>query len=184
MTYTDYTVDLETMGTNATSAVVSIGAVAFNRNAPEFDPERTIGFYRNIELQSCLDLGLTIDGSTVMWWLEQSQDARISLLKPTPLDVQAAFIDYKHWVRDGLGSDIPCWTHATFDAPIIGNVFRTIQHPQPTHYRKQRDIRTLNDLNGYFKVTREGVHHNALADALFQAEYIWALLNGKGVRKE
>ena len=52
---TDFTVDLETMGTSANAAIISIAAVAFNR-----DPKNniTMSYHSNIYLQSSIDEGL------------------------------------------------------------------------------------------------------------------------------
>jgi len=183
-TITDYTLDLETMGTNGTSAILSIGACAFNRNAEMFNPNETAAFYVNVDLDNCLKHGLTLDAPTIHWWMKQNKKARSAFESPPPVGLKHAIKQYSDWVKDIGGRNIPCWTHATFDAPILGNACRAIQRNlnQITAYKMQRDIRTLNDLKGYYEVDRKGEHHNALDDAVFQAEYIWGLLNGKGTK--
>lgn len=178
-TLTDYTLDLETMGTNPTSAIIAMGAIAFNRKAPKFNAENCAAFYVNINLQDCLDHGLTVDGNTIMWWLKQNDPARSALINKQ-IKLQNALEKLNLWVRSSVKNG-PCWTHATFDAPIISNAYMQLKMQQPTPYKQQRDIRTLNDLQGFYKVKRIGTHHNALDDALFQAEYIWGLLNYKGI---
>lgn len=61
------------MGNTPNSAIVSNGAVRFNGGGI------LDSFYNVISLESSLDAGLNVDASTVMWWMGQSQDARIAL---------------------------------------------------------------------------------------------------------
>lgn len=185
MHYSDYTLDLETFGTTATSVIVSIGACAFQRSWEVFDADLTAAFYVNVDAQDCLNHGLTIDASTLEWWMKQSNAARLALYEPRPLPLKRAIDELSAWVAAIGGREVPCWTHATFDAPIVGNACKAVGRNlhNITSYKKQRDIRTLNDLGGYYEVDRKGEHHNAVDDAVFQAEYIWGLLNNKGVRE-
>lgn len=56
--------DLETMDTKPTAAITEIGAV-------RFDNEKILSRFRiKVDLQSCIDLGLTVSGSTIMWCLK------------------------------------------------------------------------------------------------------------------
>jgi DNA polymerase III epsilon subunit-like protein len=61
-------VDLETFGNNSHSVIVSIGAVVFDKNGTYET------FYRLIDAESCVRVGLKMDVSTVQWWI--MQDAR------------------------------------------------------------------------------------------------------------
>lgn len=183
MEYSDYTLDLETMGVNANCAIISIGAAAFNRKTEDFRVEDVSKFYVNVDLEDSIKHGLNVDASTIKWWMQQDKEAQSAFFVDPILKLRAALEKLSDWVDFIGGQDIPCWTHATFDAPILGNAYRTLHMRMPTHFRKQRDIRTLQDLMGYYKLERKGQHHNALDDAVFQAECIWGMLNGKGVRE-
>jgi Mesyanzhinovviridae exonuclease len=73
--------DLETLGTEAGCVVVAIGAVAFDPmgayvHPPDMTNLQSDEFYAVIDIQSCLDAGLRINGNTLYWWLQQSPDAR------------------------------------------------------------------------------------------------------------
>jgi len=61
--------DLETMGNGNNAAIIAIGAV-------KFDQDITDRFYKTIDLDSSVDVGLEIDPSTVLWWMKQGDDAR------------------------------------------------------------------------------------------------------------
>ena len=79
----DVMLDYETMSTASNAATPSIGAVVFDLENAIVDKDRS--FYRNIDLQSCIDAGLQVDGSTIMWWFEQSDAARKHLSTPKPV---------------------------------------------------------------------------------------------------
>jgi len=62
-------IDLETMGNVKNSAIVSIGAVEFNIENGDIGEE----FYAVVNLQSCLDKGMVVNGDTIYWWLNQDK---------------------------------------------------------------------------------------------------------------
>lgn len=62
--------DLETMGNGSNSAIIAIGAVAFDTNGVKDK------FYQQVNLKSSVDAGMEMDASTVLWWLKQSDSAR------------------------------------------------------------------------------------------------------------
>ena len=80
-------IDIETMGNKPGSAIVSIGAVMFDPKNWE-DPDKKSKFYSTINLQSCLDCGLEVDGSMVYWWMQQSEDAREGIQNPEPSPIK------------------------------------------------------------------------------------------------
>lgn len=168
--YDHYTIDLETMGNGPTSAIIAIGCACFSP-----DTHGIATFYTNVDLEDSMKQGLTVDASTIMWWMNQDVKARLALqgdrvpLKKA-LEMLAAFL------RSHTSKRAVCWTHATFDAPILDNARRAVGVPMFTHYRAQRDIRTLVDMTsslyGMEDDEFEGTPHNALDDAVHQARYI------------
>ena len=170
-------IDLETMGLKGNSAIVSIGAVAFDPN------ENTLGetFYINVDLSSCINNGLKVDGATIAWWIVQNSDAKKSLFKDAkPLDeALSEFTQYiqkfkkpKVW-GNGLG----------FDNVIVKNAYAALKQDRPWNDFQDRDMRTIVDITEsiHGKQTKEktGVAHNALDDAMNQAKTVckyWQLL--------
>ena len=164
-------VDLETLSTKHNAVVLSIGAI-------EFEPKNgRLGkqFYVNLDVAAQQDAGLHIDGQTVMWWLAQSKEAQNAFTPNGGMQPKQALIqfeEYWHSVKNAY-----MWSHATFDAVILANLFRAFGMKTPWHYRDTVDIRTYNMLHKAmsFKETtpfnRSGVHHNALDDAIHQAHY-------------
>lgn len=72
-------VDLETMGNGPYAPVISIGAVFFDPNTGETGEEFSV----NISLESSMRYRARPDASTILWWLEQSEEARKSLTSNT-----------------------------------------------------------------------------------------------------
>jgi len=73
----DVMLDLETMGNGPRAAIVAIGAV-------EFDPETgTVGerFYQAVDLATAVSMGGEMDASTVLWWMQQGDEARAAFAK-------------------------------------------------------------------------------------------------------
>jgi hypothetical protein len=67
---------------------------------------------------------------------------------------------------------------ASFDNAILAELYRVAKHPSPWEYWNDRCYRTLKNL--YKQVVpppeRKGTHHNALDDAVFQAEHAVSIL--------
>ncbi len=159
----DVMIDLETLGTKADAMIVQIGACYFDRNTGEIGDT----FKANI-VYAVNETRFSIEQGTVMWWLQQSEEARKSINGDAFPLVTVLRDLYEFLDRDG----IYLWSHATFDMPILTNAFITIGLKCPIPYRRMRDLRTLMDLSNHISETpRQGTHHDALDDAKFQVQY-------------
>jgi len=103
--------DLETMSLANNAAITSIGAVLFDET----------GIHKSIHIQvrlsSSIKHGLHVDGDTVMWWLNQTQAARDSLIQGSPIQLQHALADFNAWLPSG---DFYMWGNgAAFDNVIL-----------------------------------------------------------------
>lgn len=160
--------DLETWGTRPGSALRSIGAVCFTIYPWKIEPT----FYRNIDKESCLIAGLTVDAETVSWWQRQSPEAVATLESdPRPLaEVEKSFHD---WFRSAGGKYV--WCHgANFDEPLWAAACRAIGRSVPWKYSDVRCTRTLFAMADFDmrSIPREGVAHDALADAMHEARCV------------
>lgn len=169
-------IDIESLGTRNTSVILSIGAI-------EFD-ETQIGdsFYTRIDIDSCLEHGLTIDGSTLEWWMSQADDAKRvfdepgKLLVPALLDLQSAF----SW-KDKL-----VWANGTsFDISILEHAYTKCKLKTPWMFYNVRDYRTVKGMFPQDLVNRVRVEpvvaHHALEDARAQMLTLQALLSTRTV---
>lgn len=154
--------DLETMGTSSRACIVQIGACDVDNPG--------LMFRCNVSLQSCLDAGLVVDGSTVEWWLKQSEAARNSITEPAePLAV--ALGKFTVW----LGSPGPSQIWAlpsTFDLVILGNAYRALGLKTPWQHRAESCLRTAGKLFPAANRPKASLAHDALSDALAQAAWL------------
>ncbi len=162
----DIMIDLETLGTRSSAAIIQIGACYFDRNTGEIGREFLVNINEQID-------GFTMDFSTISWWFQQSQEARESVTADG-VNIFAAMSTLQDFLSEGEF----LWAHATFDLPIIQHAFEVVKFKNPIPFRGMRDIRTLMDLADHrSEKPREGVHHTALDDAKFQVAYCVEALN-------
>jgi exodeoxyribonuclease VIII len=159
--------DLETLGNKPGSAIVALGAVKFGA-AGIFDE-----FYQRIDLQSCLDHGLTMDASTVLWWLKQPDGPRMEITRPGNRLCQVLH-DFSEWLGD---PNAEIWGNgAAFDNTLLASAFQASGLPLPWKYSNDRCYRTLKALHPEIPMERDGTHHHALDDARSQALHLMRIL--------
>lgn len=171
MEYEHLMVDIETMGTNSYAAILSIAAVEFNIVTGEIGQS----FTRTIDLQSCLDLGLKIQASTLKWWMTQSSEAKLGLFKD-PISLPQALLDFAIFCKL---KKYQVWGNSNrFDLGLLSNAYEKCAIDIPWDFRKERDVRTLVSFEPSIKNNHEwiGTAHSAFDDCLNQIAYcskIW-----------
>lgn len=163
-------VDLETLGTLPTSAIVAIGAVAFTNTG------QVLGdFERVVDIQSSIDAGCSVTGDTIKWWLNQSNEARAMFQMPS-VDLLTALIDFKDWLALYNLDTIKVWGNgASFDNAILAHAYHTQGSPLPWKFWNDRCFRTLAAQSPHIKIQRVGVYHNTLDDAKTQMQHLFKL---------
>ncbi len=151
--------DIETMGTGSDAAIIAIGAVKFNSTV-------TDRFYRIVNLQSSLDVGLKVDGGTILWWLKQSQAARREFLFAAE-DIRHVLDAFTEWV----GEDPVVWGNgATFDNVIMTNAYELCGLIRPWDYKSDMCYRTVMSMYPDVERIYGGISHRAVDDAENQAK--------------
>ena len=164
--------DLETMDNTSDSAIVSIGACVFS-SANGI----TSKFEIDVDLQSAIDYGGTVGGSTVLWWLNQKWEARKKLTQAKALLLPDALIEFSNWIPDGA---IVWGNGSDFDNVILKNAYRRVDMPTPWPKFNDRCFRTMKTIfKDVQKPKREGIAHSALDDAIFQATWILKIFEEK-----
>ena len=181
---THYVLDLETMGKGPRAAIVAIGCVRIE------NLQITGDFYHRVPLRSSMECGLQVDASTIQWWLEQEEAARIEITGcsatelPHALGWLAAFMG----VNDGQppSKTALLWGNgSSFDNVIVGNAFDACNIPRPWMFWNDRDLRTLLALYPEAKAVRfEGTKHHALHDAQHEAKLLLKALQLHQARTE
>lgn len=164
--FTHLMLDIETMGNKSNSAIISIGAVEFDIETGKTGRE----FYRNVSLKSSIDLGLNVDADTVMWWMNQSDEARKSLTNEKAISINKALVDF----REFCTKEYQIWGNsARFDLGLMQDAYNKADIAIPWDFRKERCVRTLVSFKPEIKKNLDfkGTAHNALADCYHQIEY-------------
>lgn len=168
--------DLETMGKTADAAIIAIAAVEFNVKTKELGES----FYTVVDLNSSIQSGGIMDADTVIWWMKQSEEARIEFTHSSNRQHIANALDYfKSWLHDRCPvEDLKLWGNgADFDNVILSSAYRRMELQQPWLFWNNRCYRTVKSLYPTIKMQRTGTQHNALEDAKSQAQHLIQLLS-------
>lgn len=167
--FTDVMIDIETLGRVAGCAVLSIGAVAFNR----FTGEIGETFYACMGAENAKKFG-SVDPETLAWWMRQADQAKQDAFNGNadPVATAKAFADWLH------SQDKPWGNGSVFDITILEAWFAATGVKVPWQFWNIRDVRTVVDIADVNPKTfqRKGTYHNALDDAIFQVEYTAAAI--------
>ena len=167
--YTDIMVDVETTGTNiSTASIIQLSAVMFNLK------EGVIGSSFN----NCLKMpeGSFWEPSTLNWWIRDPK-RRVILdeICKNAEDPKEVINNFIRWNRVE-GNVIHFWSKPShFDYTLLDKYFRMYGYTNPFKYWKARDMRSY--LLGLvfpeplpeLKLESDNAH-NALADVKFQVE--------------
>lgn len=155
-------IDLETLGTEPGCSILSIGAVRFNEDGVTDD-----AFHRSISLKSCEAAGLEIDAETLGWWLGRNAEAQTVLSGGD--DLKHVLEDFSVWYDQA----VEVWAYSPqFDCAILSAAYDAVDILPPWSYRDERCARTLSNLPVANDVEHDGVDHDALDDAVNQAEMV------------
>lgn len=167
----DLMIDCETLATTADAVILSIGAVRFDLETGEIDNE---GFYASVSIESNLAWGRRIEESTLLWWLKQDAAAQQVFFEPKE-SLESALQMLTDFVGD---KEYRVWSNgADFDLPMIAHAYSKCGMELPWKYHNSRCFRTYKNLPEArsVQVKHRGIKHNALADALVQAETACAI---------
>lgn len=172
----DLSIDIETLGTASNAAVLSIGAVFFDRATGEIRKS----FYTQIDLAWSLSSG-AVSADTLRWWMQQNAEAR-RVFEPGGVDAPTACQQFVSFVQTGAQRShdaIPWGNGASFDVSILETLLARYGFAAPWRFWNIRDMRTLMEaaeLAGFSRdqIAFQGTAHNALDDAQHQARCISA----------
>lgn len=169
MKFDNIMIDLETLGTGSNSVILSIAAVPFCLSEDVY-PDSF--FSANVDIQSCLELGMKVDGATILWWMDMNKET-IKEATSRPIPVTQMLMNFSMWFRDILpNKEVKVWAKGPgFDLSILSEAYRMANLPQPWRYSRERCVRTYID--GWEEELRRdlgfsGNRHNAIDDADYQ----------------
>jgi len=168
-------IDLETLGTTADSVILSIGAVRFNLESGSVFDDLDNTFYQVITIDH--QVNRHISGDTIAWWMKQSKEAQDVFIGDN-CTLNVALVGLYAWIDPMPGSRPNVWSNgADFDLPMLNHAYKQCGMLPPWKPYAARCYRTYKNLPGarVVKVEREGHHHNALDDAIYQATHLCAI---------
>lgn len=165
-------VDIETLGTDIGSVIVTIGACGIGTDGNYHD------FYARLSMSESIGLGFKTNGSTIKWWLEQEDAARQELINGDTKDVVSALKGFATWLGRNFDADFRIWCNgASFDFPMLKAYFLKFDMNVPWKYWNERDLRTMKGICPAIKNFKfDGTKHSALDDAKNQFEQLHLIM--------
>ena len=164
----DVMIDVETLDTRPSAVLLSIGAVRFDINTPRIYDSKT--FHVHIDIDSCLEVGRTVSGNTVLWWMDQVDAARNRMTSDKRVPLRVALLQLRTFITD---EDRVWGNGAGFDNVILHDAYRSVNVDPPWRYWNDMCYRTVKNLHRDVpKPAFSDVKHDALADALHQAVHL------------
>ena len=175
----DIMLDLETLSTKPDATVLTFGACKFNPYRQE-DIDKGIYFRINVDEQ--ITLGRDVDDSTVEWWGKQAEDVREEALGDGDRITLEQFT--KELNRFIVGAKNIWAQGPVFDIVILENLYRQLGLPCPWQFWQIRDSRTLLSTHGDPREKNKVGLHNALEDAVSQAQAVQHVFNACGITEK
>ncbi|MDF3837133.1 3'-5' exoribonuclease [Cupriavidus basilensis] len=169
-------VDIEAHDTAPTAAIVSIGAAAMDM----VDLKVVGTFYANVDVNDCLRLGLTQSEKTLLWWDRQSDEAKAALLSPEPKRLRNVLNAFRIWCDEDHNAMAFWGNGSDFDNVILQNAHKAVEMECWPFWQNRchRTMKTMFPSMWEVDVAREGVRHNAMDDAIHQANQLLTILRG------
>lgn len=172
----DIMIDFETLGTGKSCVLLSAGLVQFDLATGKIGKSLYIVF----DQQSQIDVGRTIDNSTVDWWNKQGLDAKVVLEQSMTVGTkwEEAIHQITEFIRSIKGAVL--WSNgANFDIAILEEVYWYGKTKQPWVFWKTECVRSavswckrLTGKDPKKLVDPPQVAHNAIADCGYQIRFV------------
>ena len=172
-------IDLETLATGFDATVLTIGGVKFNPNAVS---EPWDEFYYRFEVDEQLEKGRKTSESTLEWWGKQAEDVREEALGDGDRITLEQFT--KELNRFIVGAKNIWAQGPVFDIVILENLYRQLGLPCPWQFWQIRDSRTLLSTHGDPREKNKVGLHNALEDAVSQAQAVQHVFNACSITEK
>jgi len=169
----DFSIDIETLGTRTNSFIFQIACVRFDRKTGDVDAE----FSMFISAPDNFEIPATL--GTIKFWATQPHLAKLLAQPAVSLDI--ALVSLNEFIKDHVYEDTKLWANGTkFDLGMIEEHMHSLGIRPAWPYNADRCMRTLKELVGRtVDVTDEDMafynhleSHDALYDAVWQAKWI------------
>ncbi|MGJ1417195.1 3'-5' exonuclease [Sphingobacterium multivorum] len=137
--FTDIMIDLETLDTKDSTAILTIAAQAFNIETGEVCP---VNFYARLNYERQIQEGRTISVDTALWWGQQSEEAREEAFGGH-ISLWEALVNLRKYFEKHCYTDRHVWAKApVFDLATLKHAYNEKEQEVYWHYSNERDVRT------------------------------------------
>ena len=168
-------IDLETLGTEDDAVILSIGACYFCIETGKIGDT----FHKAISIQSCINGKRSIEASTLLWWMNQGDDAKKVFNASKKADgLKIVMNQFNDFIKPNTQ---PWGNGISFDLVKLKTAFKLCKIKTPWDFWNERDVRTIVEMGlllGFDhkkQLDFNGVKHDALDDAIHQAGYVSAI---------
>ena len=193
-------IDVESMGLKPDALVWQVGMQSFNLDTGGFSSHIWAESY--LPAQPLLDLGQEVDAGTILFWMEQDDDAQSlfakSCVREEGIEVLKRRVNAMHqWVstlimmvaKAKYEGEYEIWSnHPQFDLIKMAKLFGLFGLDVPWHHRSENDLATLKNACGLLfsgcepdvPTNEESIHvkHKAIDDCRYQIE-CWKICQDK-----
>jgi hypothetical protein len=175
--------DIETLGIESTSVILSFACIYFDpEKKPTYQELVDSAFFVKLDSKDQIQrLKRTVTKSTLDWWVKQSPETQTLSLNPSEFDLKAedAIEKFREWTKQFPDSNKSIvWARGNLDQMAIGSLENACDIPTVFHFGRWRDVRTAVDLltgstNGYCKIEgfdeSQVIKHNPIHDCAYDA---------------
>jgi len=171
-------IDIENLGLKPGSVITQIGAVVFDPTLP--DGKMISKLNLKIDPQSCVAMGMKIDLSTLQWWAETDVELFATQIATGGYSIGSALYRLSELFQNHRPQHV--WAKdPDFDCSHLAKAYELCDLSVPWRYHQTRSVRTLEAFWGTdAEIEYTGTKHDALSDALNQAESVIARLDKAG----
>ena len=171
--------DTETLSTRPEATILTFGACKFS---PYNQEEITQGIYFRINVDEQIAIGSHIDDETIAWWGRQADDVREEALGD---DNRISLEQFTQELNRFIVGVDNIWAQGpVFDIVILENLYRRLGKPCPWQFWQIRDSRTLLSTLGDPREKNKVGLHNALEDAVSQAQAVQFVFKKAGITEK
>lgn len=187
--YVHVMTDTETLSTANNALLLSIGACRF-----DIETGQTYDHFKCVLDRSTVEgMGLDISADTQAFWNKQSKEAQdLVFNNPNQIDYKTGMHDYANWLIamrcKSESKKMQLWANdPDFDYVKLAHSMSVNNILPPWQYWEHKSCRTMEFIGEKFGIDRRshfhrnGIHHDALDDAIYQVQYVSGIWNMIGV---
>jgi len=195
---TGFMIDLEFADNKESSAIMQIAIVPVNIGTATYEKDKSKCLFIHVDPDDCVKHGMTIGVDTIKWWISQDQKALQNAFDldskeyKHPLDV--ALVKVTNFIGQYFGKDdksFDIYQRGDKDSAILNYAYQKVfRHSTPWEFYKVNCVRILTCVFPEFDTGVKANNHNALSDAMNQAEslcnyvrYAQTLTGAKGSKQ-